>query len=133
MQKCKNPIHKIANAYDRDILEKQARHRRGIARLLLAHSKIESTARDVGIEVDDAIEIAEKIDIQVIPWAEHGASAYSEPSHKHFCRAIRHRGPQTAESGRDRDQLGLARLNTARDRNWDLPAERFTGPTFVAN
>jgi len=33
------------------------------AQLLLGHSKIESTARYLGIEVDDAIEIAEKIDI----------------------------------------------------------------------
>jgi hypothetical protein len=32
-------------------------------RLLLGHSKIESTVRYLGIEVDDAIEIAEKIDI----------------------------------------------------------------------
>jgi integrase len=31
--------------------------------LLLGHSKIESTVRNLGIEVDDAIEIAEKIDI----------------------------------------------------------------------
>jgi hypothetical protein len=31
--------------------------------LLLGHSKIESTVRHLGIEVDDAIEIAEKIDI----------------------------------------------------------------------
>jgi integrase len=31
--------------------------------LLLGHSKIESTVRYLGIEVDDAIEIAEKIDI----------------------------------------------------------------------
>lgn len=31
--------------------------------LLLGHSKIESTVRCLGIEVDDAIEIAEKIDI----------------------------------------------------------------------
>lgn len=31
--------------------------------LLVGHSKIESTVRYVGIEVDDAIEIAEKIDI----------------------------------------------------------------------
>jgi hypothetical protein len=30
---------------------------------LLEHSKIESTVRYLGIEVDDAIEIAEKIDI----------------------------------------------------------------------
>src|SRR5204863_8785883 len=33
--------------------------------LLLGHSKIESTVRYLGIEVDDAIEIAEKIDIEV--------------------------------------------------------------------
>lgn len=31
--------------------------------LLLGHSKIESTVRYIGIEVDDVIEIAEKIDI----------------------------------------------------------------------
>jgi integrase len=31
--------------------------------LLLGHSKIESTVRYLGIKVDDAIEIAEKIDI----------------------------------------------------------------------
>ena len=31
--------------------------------LPLGHSKIESTVRYLGIEVDDAIEIAEKIDI----------------------------------------------------------------------
>lgn len=31
--------------------------------LLLGHSKIASTVRYLGIEVDDAIEIAEKIDI----------------------------------------------------------------------
>jgi len=32
-------------------------------RLLLGHSKSEITVRDLGIEVDDAIEIAENIDI----------------------------------------------------------------------
>ena len=31
--------------------------------LLLGHSKIESTVRYLGIEVDDVIEITEKIDI----------------------------------------------------------------------
>jgi integrase len=31
--------------------------------LLLGHTKIESTVRYLGIEVDDALEIAEKIDI----------------------------------------------------------------------
>ena len=31
--------------------------------LLLGHTKIESTVRYLGIEVDDAIEIAEKVDI----------------------------------------------------------------------
>jgi hypothetical protein len=33
--------------------------------LLLGHSKIESTVRYLGIEIDDAIEIAEKIDSEV--------------------------------------------------------------------
>jgi hypothetical protein len=31
--------------------------------LLLGHSKIESTVRYLGIEVDDAIAIAEKVDV----------------------------------------------------------------------
>ena len=31
--------------------------------LLLGHSKIESTVRYLGIEVDDALEIAEKVDL----------------------------------------------------------------------
>jgi len=30
---------------------------------LLGHAKIESTVRYLGIEIDDAIEIAEKIDV----------------------------------------------------------------------
>jgi site-specific recombinase XerD len=34
-----------------------------VVQLLLGHSKIESTVRYLGIEVDDAIEIAEKIGI----------------------------------------------------------------------
>ena len=36
---------------------------RSAVQLLLGHSMIDSTVRHVGIEVDDAIEIAEKIDI----------------------------------------------------------------------
>lgn len=31
--------------------------------LLLGHTKIESTVRHLGVEVDDALEIAEKIDV----------------------------------------------------------------------
>jgi site-specific recombinase XerC len=31
--------------------------------LLLGHSKIESTVKYLGIEVDDAIELAERVDI----------------------------------------------------------------------
>jgi integrase len=31
--------------------------------LLLGHTKIESTVRYLGIEIDDAIEIAEKVDV----------------------------------------------------------------------
>jgi integrase len=31
--------------------------------LLLGHTKIESTVRYLGIEVDDALEIAEKVDV----------------------------------------------------------------------
>ena len=32
-------------------------------RLLLGHTKIESTVRYLGVEVDDALEIAEKIEV----------------------------------------------------------------------
>ncbi len=32
--------------------------------LLLGHSKLESTVRYLGIEVDDALEMSEKIDVQ---------------------------------------------------------------------
>ena len=32
-------------------------------KLLFAHQRVESTARYLGIEIDDAIEIAEKIDV----------------------------------------------------------------------
>jgi len=31
--------------------------------LLLRHTKIESTVRDLGIEVDDALDIAEQVDV----------------------------------------------------------------------
>jgi hypothetical protein len=31
--------------------------------LLLGHTKIESTVRDLGIEVDDALAIAEQVDV----------------------------------------------------------------------
>lgn len=31
--------------------------------LLLGHGKLESTVRDLGIEVDDALEISEQIDL----------------------------------------------------------------------
>jgi hypothetical protein len=31
--------------------------------LLLGHTKIESTVRYLGVEIDDAIEIADKVDV----------------------------------------------------------------------
>ena len=33
------------------------------AQLLLGHGRIESTVRYIGVEVDDALEIAERIDL----------------------------------------------------------------------
>lgn len=42
-------------------------HRQRAVQLLLGQTKIESTVRYLGIEVDDAIEIAEKIDIYSLP------------------------------------------------------------------
>jgi integrase len=44
--------------------------------LLLGHTKIESTVRYLGVEIDDAIEIAEKIDV-LITRAELPRSARS--------------------------------------------------------
>jgi integrase len=35
----------------------------GAAQLLLGHTRIESTVRYLSVEVDDALEIAEKIDV----------------------------------------------------------------------
>jgi hypothetical protein len=34
-----------------------------LVQLLLGHTKIESTVRYLGVEVDDALEIAEKVDV----------------------------------------------------------------------
>ena len=48
----------VANEYPWRLREKSA-----AVQVLLGHSKIESTVRYLGIEVDDAIDIAEKIDI----------------------------------------------------------------------
>jgi integrase len=42
--------------------------------LLLGHSKIESTVRYLGVEIDDALDIAEKIDVRTT-WAELPRSA----------------------------------------------------------
>ena len=34
-----------------------------VVQLLLGHTKIESTVRYLGVEVDDALDLAEKIDV----------------------------------------------------------------------
>jgi integrase len=34
-----------------------------VVQLLLGHTKVESTVRDLGIEVDDALAVAEQIDV----------------------------------------------------------------------
>jgi hypothetical protein len=36
---------------------------RGAAQLLLGHSKLDSTVRYFGMEIDDALEISEQIDV----------------------------------------------------------------------
>jgi integrase len=46
--------------------------------LLLGHQRIESTVRYLGVEVDDALDIAEKIDI-LSTWAELPCSAQRSP------------------------------------------------------
>lgn len=48
---------------DSEILGDTSAGSKAPGQLLLGHSKIESTVPYLGIEVDDAIEIAEKIDI----------------------------------------------------------------------
>ena len=51
---------------------------------MLGHTKIESTVRYLGIEIDDAIEIAEKIDVSNT-WAELPRSAQFKPAKEcHF-------------------------------------------------
>ncbi|MCP2089947.1 UNVERIFIED_ORG: integrase [Paraburkholderia sediminicola] len=44
------------------LIYKRTRNRRAV-QLLLGHSKLESTVRYLGIEVDDALEISEQIEI----------------------------------------------------------------------
>ena len=44
-------------------VQARAQHRRHVAQLLLGHSKLESTVRYLGIEVDDALEISEQTEI----------------------------------------------------------------------
>lgn len=49
-----------------DILDRQQDRKTGNLRavqLLLGHTKLESTVRYLGIEVDDALEMAEQIDL----------------------------------------------------------------------
>jgi hypothetical protein len=45
------------------LIYRQTKNLRAV-QLLLGHSKVEGTVRYPGIEVDDALEIAEKIDVQ---------------------------------------------------------------------
>jgi len=61
------PPH-IARRFASDFLslgqnEKNTPQRENVSRILLGHSKLESTVRYLGIEVDDALEIAEQIDV----------------------------------------------------------------------
>ena len=44
------------------LIYRQTRNIRAV-QLLLVHSKLESTVRYLGIEVDDALEMSEKIDV----------------------------------------------------------------------
>jgi site-specific recombinase XerC len=44
------------------LIYRRTGNRRAVQRLL-GHTKIESTVRYLGIEIDDAIEIAEKIEV----------------------------------------------------------------------
>ena len=45
--------------------------------LLLGHTKLESTVRYLGIEVDDALNIAEQIDLQSSPTGSMPVDAYA--------------------------------------------------------
>jgi site-specific recombinase XerC len=54
--------HAFASANQNDVDLRRTGNLRAV-QLLLGHGKFESTMRYLGIEIDDAIEIAEKIDI----------------------------------------------------------------------
>jgi len=47
--------------------------------LLLGHAKVESTVRYLGIEVDDALAIAEQVDIRSAGWNRHGLGSAHDP------------------------------------------------------
>jgi len=44
------------------IFYKQTKNHRGI-KIMLGHSKLESTVRYLGVEIDDSLELSEQIDI----------------------------------------------------------------------
>ena len=54
--------HALSSAYQSDTLDRRTRNLRA-AQLLLGHETIESTVRYLGIEVDDALAIAEQVDV----------------------------------------------------------------------
>ncbi|WP_311238287.1 MULTISPECIES: hypothetical protein [unclassified Xanthomonas] len=54
--------HKMRRTNNASLIYRRRRNLRAV-QLLLGHTKLESTVRYLGIEVDDALEIAEQTDV----------------------------------------------------------------------
>lgn len=65
--------------------------------LLLGHTKLESTVRYLGVEVDDALEIAEQIEVCAIHYCDRILSVTSESFVFSLCSNFRHLNVQNAE------------------------------------
>jgi ligand-binding sensor domain-containing protein len=84
-----------------------------VVQLLLGHSKLESTVRYLGIDVDDALEIAEQTDICITPsnsrnreYSVRGDSSFSVTLDE---RAATRRRARSAGGGQESTAYGRRR------------------------